>query len=60
MKGLLGHVLLEQEEKDKGDEVSVAFWHEVYADTRFLHIKIDAVGKEPGLPFLQQLGMVGN
>ena len=43
MKGLLGHVLLEQEEKDKGDKVSVAFWHELYVDTRLLHMNIDAI-----------------
>ena len=60
VKGLLDHVLLEREEKDKEDEVPMAFWHELYADTRFLHMQIDVIGNESCLPFLQQLGVVGN
>ena len=52
----MSRALFEREEKERGDEVPLAFWKELYADTRLLHMKIDSIGKDLGIPYLARIG----
>ena len=51
-------MLLEWEQRQHAKEISVAFWKELYANSRMPHMRIDVVGKELGILFLPQLGVV--
>ena len=52
----MSRILFEREEKEGGDDSPIAFWKEFYTDTRLLHMKINAIGKEVGVSFLHAMG----
>ena len=57
-KGLLGRVLMEHEGKDRGDELPVSFWKELYVDTWLMHMKVDVTAKELGITLISRVGLV--
>ena len=52
VKGILGCLLLEKDEKGKGDEVPMHFWKAPHDDTCLMHKKMDIIMNRLGIPFL--------
>ena len=54
MKGILARVLLDKDEKTKGDEVPIQCFKEPLADAKLMHKKIDVISHHLGILFLQR------
>ena len=52
----MSRVLFEREEKEGGDDIPMAFWKELYANTRLMHMNIDIIGKDIWVPYLPSMG----
>ena len=55
MKGLIGQILLEREDKILGDGILVHFGKMHLMDSQLIHKKIDVISHHLGIPFLPYL-----